>query len=153
MKKKSKNKWQIVNHTNIDHYCPVMALMDNEDNTSTHLQAGGTLLPPPSSSCVFLHSSGPGLRLSVHCVMSLLCKSEALVWQPNCNATPLTWESQQSVVLVRETFHGAGLFQNPNKLYSKMEPKKKNESRTICKDQQIALELDMLHFTADYNTA
>lgn len=46
----------------------------------------------------------PSLHLSTHCVMSLLCKSEQFVWQPKCNATPLTWESQQSVVLVRETF-------------------------------------------------
>lgn len=46
---------------------------------------------------------------STHCVMSLLCESEQFVWQPECNATPLTWESQQSVVLVRETCLGAAV--------------------------------------------
>lgn len=52
--------------------------------------------PTPTPPCQSLHPSA-------HCVMSLLCESELFVWQPKCNATPLTWESQQSVVLVRET--------------------------------------------------
>ncbi len=43
------------------------------------------------------------LHPSAHCVTSLLCESELFVWRPKCNATPLTRESQQSVVLVRET--------------------------------------------------
>lgn len=61
-----------------------------------------------SHPACFYIPSAPLLRLSLHpsthCVMSLLCESEQFVWQPNCNATPLTWKSQQSVVLVRETF-------------------------------------------------
>lgn len=63
---------------------------------------------PASHPACFYIPSAPLLRLSLHpsahCVMSLLCESEHFVWQPKfCNATPLTWESQQSVVIVGET--------------------------------------------------
>ena len=68
---------------------------------------------PSSHPVTFSSSPSPSVRPSIHpstrCVMSLLCESEQFVWQPECNATPLTWESQQSVVLVRETCLGAAV--------------------------------------------
>lgn len=69
--------------------------------------------PSSHPACLHIPARPSSVRLSVqpstHCVMSLLCESEQFVWQPECNATPLTWESQQSVVLVRETCLGAAV--------------------------------------------
>lgn len=65
--------------------------------------------PSSHPACFHIPPRPSSVHPSTHCVMSLLCESEQFVWQPECNATPLTWESQQSVVLVRETCLGAAV--------------------------------------------
>lgn len=63
--------------------------------------------PASHPACFYIPSAPllcPFLCPPAQCVMPLLCESEHFVHQPNCcNVTPLTWESQQSVVIVGET--------------------------------------------------